>query len=262
MRASYDTDRTQVAAHPSSTEHLNTLTEKKTNMSDIEHASNAHPQLGQTTSKRQQSEDRFDDNVIERELANNRENNVDGKDLEKGDQVGDDEGATEPEQTEKDPNLIEWDGPDDPENPMNWPKTKKWIVTLTLGFMTLCVTFASSVFSNATVPVANLFGVSTEVTTLGTSLFVLGFALGPLVSVSSPCIRHLLMCSDMGTRIRDLRTETPIILRILMFRNLPDTGCRGTKLVYDYALSIPWRLLWLRSVSNRRGDVGGFLGSG
>jgi DHA1 family multidrug resistance protein-like MFS transporter len=43
------------------------------------------------------------------------------------------------------------------------------------------VTFASSVFSNATVPTAKLFHVSTEVTTLGTSLFVLGFAVGPLI---------------------------------------------------------------------------------
>jgi MFS transporter, DHA1 family, multidrug resistance protein len=82
-----------------------------------------------------------------------------------------------------DPNLIEWDGPDDPENPLNWSKSKKWITTCVLGLMTFCVTFASSVFSNATVPTSLIYGVSTEVTTLGTSLFVLGFALGPLVSV-------------------------------------------------------------------------------
>jgi hypothetical protein len=62
---------------------------------------------------------------------------------------------------------------------------KKWIVTLALGMMTFCVTFSSSVYSNATVPTAELFGVSTEVTTLGTSLFVLGFGVGPLVSLRS-----------------------------------------------------------------------------
>lgn len=43
------------------------------------------------------------------------------------------------------------------------------------------ITFASSVFSTATVPTAKLFYVSMEVTTLGTALFVLGFALGPLI---------------------------------------------------------------------------------
>ena len=25
----------------------------------------------------------------------------------------------------KDPNLVDWDGPDDPANPMNWPSAKK-----------------------------------------------------------------------------------------------------------------------------------------
>jgi hypothetical protein len=24
-----------------------------------------------------------------------------------------------------DPNIVDWDGPDDPENPMNWPTSKK-----------------------------------------------------------------------------------------------------------------------------------------
>jgi hypothetical protein len=30
--------------------------------------------------------------------------------------------------TEKDhnPDLVDWDGPDDPENPFNWPSYKKW----------------------------------------------------------------------------------------------------------------------------------------
>ncbi|KAF8847768.1 MFS general substrate transporter [Acephala macrosclerotiorum] len=64
---------------------------------------------------------------------------------------------------------------------MNWTVKKKWITTIALGFMTFCVTFASSVFSNATMDVAKLYHVGAEVSTLGTSLFVLGFAVGPLV---------------------------------------------------------------------------------
>lgn len=47
--------------------------------------------------------------------------------------------------------------------------------------MTVSVTFASSVFSAATQDTAKIFGVSQEVMVLGTSLFVLGFAFGPLV---------------------------------------------------------------------------------
>ncbi|QIX00094.1 hypothetical protein AMS68_005611 [Peltaster fructicola] len=85
------------------------------------------------------------------------------------------------EEEEKDPNLVEWNGPDDPENPMNWSSAKKWTITIALGVMTLAVTFASSVFSTATQPTAEEFGVSEEVMILGTSLFVLGFAFGPII---------------------------------------------------------------------------------
>lgn len=42
-------------------------------------------------------------------------------------------------------------------------------------------TFASAVFSPAIRPVAEEFGVSTEVSTLGTSLFLFGLGLGPLL---------------------------------------------------------------------------------
>lgn len=79
---------------------------------------------------------------------------------------------------EKDPNLVDWDGPDDPGNPMNFPEWKKWVITVVAGLMTFSVTFASSVFSTATTPTSQLFGVSEEVMILGTSLFVLGFAFG------------------------------------------------------------------------------------
>jgi hypothetical protein len=66
----------------------------------------------------------------------------------------------------------------------------------------ILVTFASSVFSNATLPVAELYHVSTEVTTLGTSLFVLGFAVGPLVRTFVPTQQIILLIhpSDMGSR--------------------------------------------------------------
>jgi DHA1 family multidrug resistance protein-like MFS transporter len=160
-------------------EHMATLTETNTNVTQPEH-------------HRLQFGDEFDNSydfpAQEGETVNSSdsESQLDSdKDLEKGDAKEDNikaEKAKREEQQEKDPNLIEWDGPNDPENPMNWPATKKWRVTIAMGLMTLCVTFASSVFSNATMPVAELFGVSTEVTTLGTSLFVLGFAVGPMVS--------------------------------------------------------------------------------
>lgn len=57
------------------------------------------------------------------------------------------------EQT-KDPFLVEWYGPDDPKNPQNFNRGRKWMMTMSLSLMTLWVTFASSVFSEATAATA------------------------------------------------------------------------------------------------------------
>jgi hypothetical protein len=102
---------------------------------------------------------------------------------------------------ENDPNLVEWDGPDDKNNPMNWSRRFRWLVTLTLGLMTFCVTFASSVFSCATVATAHLYHVSTEVTTLGTSLFVLvsNATLVPRMALVSNRTRLRSGSSGLGT---------------------------------------------------------------
>jgi hypothetical protein len=33
--------------------------------------------------------------------------------------------------------VVDWDGPDDPENPMNWSITRKWITISIVSFTTL-----------------------------------------------------------------------------------------------------------------------------
>jgi len=95
-------------------------------------------------------------------------------------EAGKQEKSKDDDEEEKDPNLVEWDGEHDKGNPMNWPFRKKAIATMSLSFTTLTITFASSVFSSATMATAQEFGTSEEVMILGTSLFVLGFAFGPM----------------------------------------------------------------------------------
>jgi MFS transporter, DHA1 family, multidrug resistance protein len=68
-----------------------------------------------------------------------------------------------------DPNLVTFDGPDDPKNPQNFSKGKKWMITLLLSLMTLTITFSSSVFSAAILVVSKEYHVGTEVGTLGVS---------------------------------------------------------------------------------------------
>ncbi|KAL4790617.1 major facilitator superfamily domain-containing protein [Aspergillus venezuelensis] len=80
---------------------------------------------------------------------------------------------------EKEEYVVEFAGPDDPMHPQNWPTRKKIMVSTLLAFTTFNSTFTSSIFSAANSVVSSKFGVSTEVGTLGMSLYVLGFAFGP-----------------------------------------------------------------------------------
>ncbi|CAK4032952.1 MFS multidrug transporter [Lecanosticta acicola] len=89
--------------------------------------------------------------------------------------------STGEEKEEGDPNVVDWDGPDDKQNPYNWTPVRKWGIATSMGLMTFVVTFASSVFSAATDVTAQQFGVSSEVMILAVALFVLGFAFGPIV---------------------------------------------------------------------------------
>lgn len=76
--------------------------------------------------------------------------------------------------------LVDWDSPQDPQNPRNWRLRRKIIVTLQLGLTTMGASFASSSFSPTFNALEEVFGVSRTVATLSLSLFVLGFAFGPL----------------------------------------------------------------------------------
>ncbi|KAJ9663758.1 hypothetical protein H2201_005479 [Coniosporium apollinis] len=82
--------------------------------------------------------------------------------------------------TEDDPYLVEWID-NDPRNPMLFSTGTKLLIALTVAFETLCVSFGSSTFSGGIGGLIQEFGVSQEVAILGLSLFVLGFALGPLI---------------------------------------------------------------------------------
>ncbi|KAI1776660.1 polyamine transporter 1 [Hypoxylon cercidicola] len=77
--------------------------------------------------------------------------------------------------------LVDFDGPDDPYRPLNWPRRKKVITTLLYGLVTMTATWASSSYSAGTAEIAEYFHVGGQVATLGTTLFLLGFGIGPLL---------------------------------------------------------------------------------
>lgn len=81
--------------------------------------------------------------------------------------------------TEADPYVVDFI-PGDPLNPHNWETWRRWMFLSTTAVSTLAVSFCTSAYLSALPQLREHFHVSDTVITLGLSLFILGFALGPL----------------------------------------------------------------------------------
>ncbi|OGM41812.1 hypothetical protein ABOM_009623 [Aspergillus bombycis] len=78
--------------------------------------------------------------------------------------------------------LVTWSGPDDPSNPLNWSRPRKWISTLLVS----CFTFISPVSSTMVAPalstMADEFEIQSDIKQyLLMSIFLLAYALGPFI---------------------------------------------------------------------------------
>ncbi|KAG9223391.1 hypothetical protein CCMSSC00406_0007578 [Pleurotus cornucopiae] len=77
--------------------------------------------------------------------------------------------------------IVDWDGPDDPQNPKNWSYRKKWAATLVVSSFTFISPVSSSMIAPAADDMSRDFGItSSVVTALTISVFVLAYAIGPL----------------------------------------------------------------------------------
>lgn len=80
------------------------------------------------------------------------------------------------------PKQIDWDGPNDPENPMNWSWGRKWTATILVS----CFTFISPFSSTMVTPALDSIGRDLNIgpgfmQALVMSIFLLGYAQGPFV---------------------------------------------------------------------------------
>ncbi|KAF5313706.1 hypothetical protein D9611_010230 [Ephemerocybe angulata] len=76
---------------------------------------------------------------------------------------------------------VDWDGPNDPENPKNWPYKRKWAATLIVSAFTFISPVSSSMVAPATAEVARQFGMTNSaLIAMTVSVFLLGYTVGPL----------------------------------------------------------------------------------
>ncbi|KAK7560721.1 putative MFS multidrug transporter [Phyllosticta citricarpa] len=66
--------------------------------------------------------------------------------------------------TKKDLNIeiVDWEGPNDPSNPFNWSKTKKWILTITVCFISILTGLPAGAYGGGNTQMEQRFNISQD----------------------------------------------------------------------------------------------------
>ena len=76
---------------------------------------------------------------------------------------------------------VQWDGPNDKDNPQSFSLGRKWLQVLITSSTSLCVTCTSSMYTTTYQQIEREFRISEEMATAGLSLFVFALGLSPMV---------------------------------------------------------------------------------
>ncbi|OJJ86670.1 uncharacterized protein ASPGLDRAFT_33565 [Aspergillus glaucus CBS 516.65] len=77
--------------------------------------------------------------------------------------------------------IVGFDGPDDPDIPQNWPTLARTVAGLNVMVLNFSFYAASAIFTPSISGIEEAFGATTSEGTLGLSLFVIAYGIGPLI---------------------------------------------------------------------------------
>ncbi|ODV77957.1 MFS general substrate transporter [Suhomyces tanzawaensis NRRL Y-17324] len=77
--------------------------------------------------------------------------------------------------------YVDWDGPDDPENPYNWPLFQKTIFILEIAFLTTSVYMGSAIYTPGIQELMEEYEISQTLAMLPLTMFVIGYGIAPMV---------------------------------------------------------------------------------
>ncbi|KAG8353892.1 Efflux pump vrtL [Fusarium venenatum] len=151
-----------------------------------------------------------------------------------------------PGRHDEDPNLVTWDGPQDPCNPHNWCRRKKWLSTILVSCFTFISPVSSTMLAPALPDLAIEFKISSDFETyLLMSIFLLAYAIGPFL---------LAPLSEMFGRVVVLQSANMVYLvfntvcgfsqtkqQMLVFRFLSGLGGSAPQALGGGVLSDCWR---------------------
>ncbi|OAX82790.1 hypothetical protein ACJ72_02862 [Emergomyces africanus] len=82
-----------------------------------------------------------------------------------------------------DSDRVDWDGPDDPMHPYNWPRSKKVGIVVGIALISFLTPLGSSMFAPGTAEAMREFkATSPELASFVVSVYLIGYAFGPLIN--------------------------------------------------------------------------------
>ncbi|KAI0287569.1 MFS transporter [Russula brevipes] len=100
--------------------------------------------------------------------------------LSEGTAIGNAPRKVDPEKG-KDTLLVDWYGPTDPDNPLNWSSGRKAWVMFQTCLLTFTIYVGSAIYTAGIPYISSEFQVSDVAATVGLTVFVAGYGLGPMV---------------------------------------------------------------------------------
>ncbi|KAI0084944.1 MFS general substrate transporter [Irpex rosettiformis] len=86
----------------------------------------------------------------------------------------------EDSEKQKNPYVVDWYCANDPENPRNWSFAKRCFVTFDICLLTFSIYIGSAIYAPGIPDISEKFGISNVAASLGITLFVLGYGIGPM----------------------------------------------------------------------------------
>ena len=137
----------------------------------------------------------------------------------------------DPEIVGYDPRKVDWDSPDDPDCPFNWPSWKRWYCTMTTAFLCLVITLGSSVYVDAIPEMQKKWGISQTLGLAGLTFYLVGLAFGPAIAapLSELFGRKIVYCGSLPISMLfimgvGLSTKIREVLVLRFFAGLTSSG--------------------------------------
>ncbi|KAF2188979.1 MFS general substrate transporter [Zopfia rhizophila CBS 207.26] len=125
-------------------------------------------------------------------------------------------------------NIVDWDGPNDPKNPMNWINAKKAKNILVICYLTFLTPLGSTMFAPAIEQVMSTYHSTSQVLASWViSVWVLGYFFGPLflgpLSELYGRLPVYLVCNVLYTIFNIATAVSPSLSALIVFRFLAGT---------------------------------------